>query len=142
MYMELPKSKGSSSKPYGGAMQGEIYERVRARTIMNVFQMFWLPSKKTFLYNIYGYFQNVQQRNKTEVPYAFKAFQYERIIPNPSSRIPFPRSGHRIGADSSNFYSFGGYNPLVRDEVEHHEDDEFWVQSYPLFQELWKFNFA
>ncbi|KAG5887437.1 hypothetical protein JTB14_003289 [Gonioctena quinquepunctata] len=74
--------------------------------------------------------------------YKFTAFQFEKITPNLKSKIPFPRSGHRIGADSSNFYSFGGYNPLVREEVEQNEDDDFWIQSYPLFQELWKFNFA
>ncbi|XP_018563263.1 kelch domain-containing protein 10 homolog isoform X2 [Anoplophora glabripennis] len=85
---------------------------------------------------------NSVSENDKVCPYAFKAFNYEKILPNPNSKVPFPRSGHRIGADSSNFYSFGGYNPLVRDEVEHHEDDDFWVQSYPLFQELWKFNFA
>ncbi|CAG9834106.1 unnamed protein product [Diabrotica balteata] len=77
------------------------------------------------------------------VPYSFKVFRYEKIVPNKACKLPFPRSGHRIGADSSNFYSFGGYNPLVRDVVSQREDeDDFWIQSYPLFQELWKFNFA
>ncbi|XP_023026034.2 scruin like at the midline isoform X1 [Leptinotarsa decemlineata] len=74
--------------------------------------------------------------------YTFKAFQFDKIIPSAGSKQPVPRSGHRIGADSSNFYSFGGYNPLVRGEVEQNDDDDFWVQSFPLFQELWKFNFA
>lgn len=85
---------------------------------------------------------SVKNDNGKVVPYAFRAFQYEKISPNKGSKLPFPRSGHRIGADSSNFYSFGGYNPWVRDEVEQNEDDDFWIQSYPLFQELWKFNFA
>jgi hypothetical protein len=72
--------------------------------------------------------------------YAFKPFRYQEIKPNENSKVPYPRSGHRIGADSSNFYSFGGYNPLIGgDEI---ESDEIWVQSYPLFQELWRFNFA
>lgn len=74
--------------------------------------------------------------------YLFKAFRYEKIAPNSDSKMPFPRSGHRIGSDSSHFYSFGGYNPLLRDEIEHHEEDDFWINSNPLFQELWKFNFA
>ncbi|XP_968306.2 kelch domain-containing protein 10 homolog [Tribolium castaneum] len=73
-------------------------------------------------------------------PYVFKPFRYEEIKPNRKSRVPYPRSGHRIGADSANFYSFGGYNPLIgSDEA---ISDEIWVQSYPLFQELWRFNFA
>ncbi|KAL3270195.1 hypothetical protein HHI36_009251 [Cryptolaemus montrouzieri] len=74
--------------------------------------------------------------------YIFRPFKYEEIIPNSKSRIPLPRSGHRIGADSSNFYSFGGYNPLITQDEEQTEQDDFWVNSYPLFQELWKFNFA
>lgn len=49
---------------------------------------------------------------------------------------PFPRSGHRIVVDDGNLYSIGGYNP------------DFWGVPndedtyYPLFRELWKFNFA
>lgn len=73
-------------------------------------------------------------------PYVFKPFRYEEIKPHKNSKVPYPRSGHRIGADSANFYSFGGYNPRIgSDET---INDEIWVQSYPLFQELWKFNFA
>ncbi|CAG9865367.1 unnamed protein product [Phyllotreta striolata] len=77
-------------------------------------------------------------------PYAFRAFRYEKVHPSEdsNSKCPFPRSGHRIGADLSNFYSFGGYNPVVRDDEDENDEDDFWVQSYPLFQELWKFNFA
>lgn len=74
--------------------------------------------------------------------YSFKPFKYEKVVFSPSnSKIPPPRSGHRIGADSANFYSFGGYNPLIRFEEYHYEDDSY-IDSYPLFQELWKFNFA
>lgn len=74
--------------------------------------------------------------------YTFKPFSYERVIFSPDNdKIPHPRSGHRIGADSTNFYSFGGYNPLIRLEEYHYEDDSY-IDSYPLFQELWKFNFA
>ncbi|XP_066253291.1 kelch domain-containing protein 10 homolog [Euwallacea similis] len=74
--------------------------------------------------------------------YSFKPFSYERVnFHLGNDKIPHPRSGHRIGADSSNFYSFGGYNPLIRLEEYHYEDDSY-IDSYPLFQELWKFNFA
>lgn len=69
--------------------------------------------------------------------YIFKPFHYEKVVPNPWSRVPCSRSGHRIGADSSNLYSFGGYNPWMRIELDEDDDD-----YYPLFQELWKFNFA
>lgn len=70
--------------------------------------------------------------------YIFKPFQYEKINPNPNCKVPFPRSGHRIGADSSNLYSFGGYNPWMATDDD--QDDSY--LTYPLFQELWKFNFA
>lgn len=50
--------------------------------------------------------------------------------------MPQPRSGHRIVCDYvGNVYSIGGYNPnLDIDEV-----DEEWVNSRPLFKELWKY---
>ncbi|CAH0555395.1 unnamed protein product [Brassicogethes aeneus] len=69
--------------------------------------------------------------------YSFRAFKYEEIKPKNKQRLPHPRSGHRIGADSTNFYSFGGYNPTI-----HSEEDINLVNSYPLFQELWKFNYS
>nr|XP_022917539.1 kelch domain-containing protein 10 homolog [Onthophagus taurus] len=79
--------------------------------------------------------------------YTFKLFKYEKVQVNKkiSRRIPLPRSGHRIVCDTKNLYSFGGYNPaVVRDnmEIEDRDDDELSIHSFPLFQELWKFNFA
>lgn len=71
--------------------------------------------------------------------YTFKPFHYQKVTPNPGCKVPYPRSGHRIGADSTNLYSFGGYNPWRRSDVDQ-GDDIYW--TYPLFQELWKFNFA
>lgn len=68
--------------------------------------------------------------------YIFKPLHYEKVVPNLECKVPYPRSGHRIGADSSNLYSFGGYNPWMRNDLD--DDDDY----YPLFQELWKFNFA
>ncbi|XP_044754039.1 kelch domain-containing protein 10 [Coccinella septempunctata] len=74
--------------------------------------------------------------------YKFLPFKYEEIVPSNGSRIPLARSGHRIGADSCNFYSFGGYNPLITHDETNREHDDFLENSFPLFQELWKFNFA
>lgn len=74
--------------------------------------------------------------------YKFRPFKYEEIVPIHGTKKPFARSGHRIGADSSNFYSFGGYNPLILHDESDAENDDFLENSYPLFQELWKFNFA
>lgn len=77
--------------------------------------------------------------------YTFKVFRYECIQPNAVCQIPYARSGHRIGADSANLYSFGGYNPVLHpgeDEQNNRGADNLWVESYPLFRELWKFNYA
>lgn len=82
-------------------------------------------------------------KNKNIKPYAFKIYAYEKIEANNklSKRVPLPRSGHRIVCDTKNLYSFGGYNPsILNDEARNH--DELSVHSFPLFQELWKFNFA
>ncbi|ESO88776.1 hypothetical protein LOTGIDRAFT_125466, partial [Lottia gigantea] len=49
---------------------------------------------------------------------------------------PDERSGHRIVVTDANLYSIGGYNPNFWDE---HNDE---TTYYPLFRELWKFNFA
>lgn len=48
----------------------------------------------------------------------------------------YPRSGHRAVVDDSNMYVLGGYNPRFR-HVENSLDT-----YYPLFKELWKFNFT
>lgn len=79
-------------------------------------------------------------KNTKKSEYVFRPFQYQKILPAKvrGHRIPISRSGHRIVCDSKNLYSFGGYNPsdVAR------ENDEYTIQSYPLFQELWKYNFA
>lgn len=77
--------------------------------------------------------------------YSFKIFECEEVKPNKKHKrsIPFPRSGHRIVADSQNLYSFGGYNPLYPCyAVTLIDNDESPVNTYPLFRELWKFNYA
>jgi hypothetical protein len=55
-----------------------------------------------------------------------------RVVQDPGNlqTKPAPRSGHRIVADDSNLYSFGGYNPHG---------------AHPhlgLYRELWRFNLA
>lgn len=66
---------------------------------------------------------------------------YKRVQPSvKSERIPVARSGHRIVCDSGNLYSFGGYNPVSSSYGGN--DDEISQLAFPLFQELWKFNFA
>lgn len=72
--------------------------------------------------------------------YHFKPFVIRKVHPNSCSPLPQPRSGHRIVCDSKNLYSFGGYNPHIQNDES--SGDQIWVESYPLFQELWRFNFA
>lgn len=56
--------------------------------------------------------------------------------PPAGHRCPPARSGHRCVADNSNLYVFGGYNPDY-DESGGPENED-----YPLFRELWRYNFA
>ncbi|KAM7056839.1 kelch domain-containing protein 10 [Acridotheres tristis] len=56
--------------------------------------------------------------------------------PPAGHRCPPARSGHRCVADSANLYVFGGYNPDY-DESGGPENED-----YPLFRELWRYNFA
>lgn len=70
-----------------------------------------------------------KKRSKQDL-YCFRAFKYEEIKPNKKhGKPPCPRSGHRIVAGTKHLYSFGGYNPC-------------YVDTYPLFKELWRFNYA
>lgn len=56
--------------------------------------------------------------------------------------VPKPRSGHRIVTDDEgNVYSYGGYNPNIDDDPDL-MDDEDWLETKPLFKELWKFNIS
>ncbi|NXN08230.1 KLD10 protein, partial [Indicator maculatus] len=60
-------------------------------------------------------------------------------LPSPFAvghRSPPARSGHRCVADNANLYVFGGYNPDY-DESGGPENED-----YPLFRELWRYNFA
>lgn len=51
-------------------------------------------------------------------------------------RSPPARSGHRCVADNANLYVFGGYNPDYEESGGPENED------YPLFRELWRYNFA
>ncbi|KAK3601733.1 hypothetical protein CHS0354_016095 [Potamilus streckersoni] len=73
---------------------------------------------------------------ESAVPLQFKCFS-----PNLSDNSPLhlePRSGHRIVVDESDLYCLGGYNPDFWDIP----NEEGSGTTYPLFAELWRFNFA
>lgn len=107
--------------------------------------MFWGTELLNYMFDIFSKLLTLSMGNqKSTGLYVFKAFEYEKVTPSQSDcKIPFPRSGHRIVCDDKNLYSFGGYNPLLPgNEEDTRDDDDFSVNSYPLFKELWKFNFA
>lgn len=80
--------------------------------------------------------------NRQKPMYNFRLHSYKKVLHSVrSERIPVARSGHRIVCDGSNFYSFGGYNP-VSNSYSGDEDDEISQAFFPLFRELWRFNFA
>lgn len=57
------------------------------------------------------------------------------------TRVPKARSGHRIAIDDlGHLYSFGGYNPHINSDDEDLSDDSEWLNTRPLFRELWKFD--
>lgn len=56
---------------------------------------------------------------------------------------PKPRSGHRIVCNESSVFSFGGYNPSLNpSDEEDLASDNIWLESKPLFKELWKYNIS
>lgn len=93
-----------------------------------------------FLSKVYWGFAMCNQKTSTE--YSFKMFRVDKL--QCACKPPLPRSGHRIVCDSRNMYAFGGYNPLTmrhEDDIENDHDD-FFEDSFPLFQELWRYNYA
>lgn len=72
--------------------------------------------------------------------YSFKLLHCE--VTNSTNGTPLPRSGHRIVCDSKSLYSFGGYNPALNTNAEIESRNLDTIYTYPLFQELWKYNFA
>ncbi|CAB0001160.1 unnamed protein product [Nesidiocoris tenuis] len=75
--------------------------------------------------------------------YAFRPFVFEKYYPAKSGNggKPKPRSGHRAVCNDQNLYSYGGYNPNIKTSA-FAPVDVHWLESKPLFRELWKFNFA
>ncbi|XP_053598951.1 kelch domain-containing protein 10 homolog [Microplitis demolitor] len=71
--------------------------------------------------------------------YKFKPFVFTQNDPA-SKEKPRARSGHRIVCDEKYLYSYGGYNPCIRDDDSELSNDEIWRESKPLFKELWRFN--
>ncbi len=53
---------------------------------------------------------------------------------------PKPRSGHRTVYFKGCLYSFGGYNPTIKETDPDLADDPHWQKTRPLFKELWCFN--
>ncbi|ODN03958.1 Kelch domain-containing protein 10 [Orchesella cincta] len=93
-----------------------------------------------------------QLKWNTPRPFSFKPLVFQELRSEPlntspfarsPTRVPEPRSGHRVVCDDSNLYSFGGYSQ---------QDDEYLSQPSPinrqditrtkLFKELWCYNFA
>lgn len=71
--------------------------------------------------------------------YTFKPFVFTEHKAN-GSECPKARSGHRIACDYRNLYSYGGFNPSISENDPDMLDDQTWVESKPLFKELWRFN--
>nr|CAD7267602.1 unnamed protein product [Timema shepardi]CAD7418290.1 unnamed protein product [Timema poppensis] len=77
--------------------------------------------------------------------YRFKLFLFEKVKPEITAdppNVPKPRSGHRIVCNAHSLYSFGGYNPFIPDDDPSIRNDSEWLETKPLFKELWSFNFA
>lgn len=70
----------------------------------------------------------------------FRLFHVEKVECDRSVRYPHPRSGHRIVANDSYVYLFGGFNPDVEPDDPFMANDPNWRNTSPLFQELWKFS--
>jgi len=78
--------------------------------------------------------------DESQYQYTFKLFQFQEIKCCTGEGRPKPRSGHRIVQYKGRIYSFGGYNPAVELDDPDLLDDEYWVESKPLFKELWELN--
>jgi len=71
--------------------------------------------------------------------YQFKICNFQEIFSYTGDK-PKPRSGHRIVHYKGKIYSFGGYNPAIAQDDPELQDDQFWIESHPLFKELWELN--
>ena len=75
-----------------------------------------------------------------ESQYSFRLFHFKEIKCWTGEGGPKPRSGHRIVHHKGRIYSFGGFNPAIELNDPDLLDDEHWVESMPLFKELWELN--
>ena len=75
-----------------------------------------------------------------ESRYTFRLFHFQEIKCCTGEGRPKPRSGHRIVQHKGRIYSFGGFNPAIGLDDPDLLDDEYWVESQPLFKELWELN--
>lgn len=73
--------------------------------------------------------------------YLFKPYQFKIHQPS-SSQCPRARSGHRVVCNEKYLYSYGGYNPQIRIDDPEMSKDDIWLESKPLFKELWRFNLS
>jgi len=83
-------------------------------------------------------------RNKLDSHWHYK-FRLLSLVEEkckPYSSRPKARSGHRIVYHQGRIYTFGGYNPAVPEDDPDMVEDPFWLQSNPLFKELWEFNLS
>jgi len=76
--------------------------------------------------------------------YKFRMNEISELEPHLSSAIssadvPKPRSGHRLVYYKGSVFAFGGFNPFVEAEDKDLAGDPFWLNSRPLFKELWRF---
>ena len=78
--------------------------------------------------------------SQDESLYSFRLFHFQEIKCCRGEGRPKPRSGHRIVQYKGRIYSFGGYNPAIELDDPDLLDDEYWVDSKPLFKELWELN--
>lgn len=77
-----------------------------------------------------------------ECIYKFKPYVLKQHHPKtPEMLIPRGRSGHRIVSDDTFLYSFGGYNPQLRDD-DSTDNNTGLDTDMKLFKELWRFNFV
>lgn len=80
-----------------------------------------------------------RQQQKPPKAYAFKPLTFKKHEAQGLHK-PKARSGHRIACDENHLYSYGGFNPRIPTEDPEMVDDLVWLESKPLFKEIWKFN--
>ncbi|KAJ8873289.1 hypothetical protein PR048_026923 [Dryococelus australis] len=72
----------------------------------------------------------------------FRPYVYCKVAPRVDGAAwPKPRSGHRIVCDDTDLYLYGGFCPqLSSADAREMDGDPVWVESRPLYRELWRYN--